>query len=163
MGRLGRGHGTGALRVPVPCALARYPGLEGLSADARFRPGSGRLDDKADYGVLTYEKSGFVTTANSLATDQFGTQLDPPAHWHPCFPAIDELPATLALRKLAVISIADQVSTNVNDQLSAADMRSWERRHGRIPAGSVVMVRSDWSKRWADPAQIQPADGRFPG
>ena len=31
------------------------------------------------------------------------------------------------------------------------------------PAGSVVMVRSDWSKRWPDAARIQPADGRFPG
>jgi hypothetical protein len=25
------------------------------------------------------------------------------------------------------------------------------------------MVRSDWYKRWPDPARFQPADGRFPG
>jgi len=87
-----------------------------------------------------------------VATDQFGTQLDPPAHWHQCFPAIDELPATLALRKLAVISIVDKVAVDPNYHLTAADVRAWERANGMIPPGSVVMVRSDWSKRWPDPA-----------
>jgi kynurenine formamidase len=102
------------------------------------------------------EKTGLETTAYTFATDQFGTQLDPPAHWHPCFAAIDELPPTLALRKLAVISIAEQVKTDVNHQLTAADVRAWERRHGPIPAGAVVMVRSDWHKRWPDAKRFQP-------
>ena len=31
----------------------------------------------------TYAQSGFEATAYRLATDQFGTQLDPPAHWAP--------------------------------------------------------------------------------
>ena len=45
----------------------------------------------------------------TIATDQFGTQLDPPAHWAPEYPAIDELPPTFAVRPLVVISIVDQV------------------------------------------------------
>ena len=98
----------------------------------------------------------------SFATDPFGTQLDPPAHWHPCFPAVDELPPTLALRKLAVISIADKVKADPNYHLSAADVQAWERRHGTVPSGSVVMVRSDWPKRWSDGERLQPADHKFP-
>lgn len=31
--------------------------------------------------VFTYEKHGFVAIAYELSTDQYGTQLDPPAHW----------------------------------------------------------------------------------
>ena len=49
--------------------------------------------------------------------------------------------------------------------MQVADIRAWERRHGRIPAGSVVMVRSDWSKKWtADPedAKALAADRNFP-
>ncbi|TMH55507.1 MAG: cyclase family protein, partial [Betaproteobacteria bacterium] len=129
----------------------------------KFQQGTGRLDEKSPYAPFTYEKTGLETTAYTFATDQFGTQLDPPAHWHQCFPAIDELPATLALRKLAVISIADKVKADANYHLTAADVRAWERTNGMIPAGSVVMVRSDWSKRWPDASRIQPADGRFPG
>ena len=50
-----------------------------------------------------------------------------------------------------------------NYHLTAEDVRAWERTHGTIPAGSVVMVRSDWSKRWPDQARMQPVDGKFPG
>lgn len=39
-----------------------------------------------------YENDGFEATHYNLSTDQLGTQLDPPAHWEPNYPAIDELP-----------------------------------------------------------------------
>jgi kynurenine formamidase len=139
------------------------PLWKGFPPTTKFEQGTGRMDDKSPYAPFTYDKSGLETTAYTLATDQFGTQLDPPAHWHPCFAAIDELPPTLALRKLVVISIADKVAADSNYHLSAADVLAWEKTHGRVPAGSVVMVRSDWYKRWSDPAQIQPADEKFPG
>jgi kynurenine formamidase len=99
-----------------------------------------------------YAKDGFEATRYTLSTDQFGTQLDPPAHWAPEYPAIDELPATYAVRPLVVISIVDQVAGNPGYHLQVADIEHWEAKHGRIPAGSVVMVRSDWSKEWPDPA-----------
>ena len=139
------------------------PLWKGFPSGTRFGRGSARLDDKAPYAPLTYEANGLETTAYTLVADQFGTQLDPPAHWHQCFPAIDELPPTLALRKLAVISIAEKVTADRNYHLTAADVREWEAAHGAIPEGSIVMVRSDWCKRWPDHAQFQPADGKFPG
>jgi kynurenine formamidase len=55
------------------------------------------------------------------------------------------------VRPLVVISIAPQVRHDPGYHLQVADALDWERRHGRIPAGAVVFVRSDWSKRWPDP------------
>jgi len=109
----------------------------------------------------TYAHDGFEATAYALATDQLGTQLDPPAHWDPSYPAIDELPPTYTLRPLVVISIVPQVAENPNYALQVADILAWEKHHGRIPAGSVVFVRSDWSKRWPDPGLAKLR--RFPG
>lgn len=100
----------------------------------------------------TYAADGFEATSYRLATDQLGTQLDPPAHWAPEYPAIDELPATFAVRPLAVISIVEQVARDPGYALQVADIEAWEARNARIPEGSVVMVRSDWSKDWPDPA-----------
>ena len=114
----------------------------------------------------TYAADGFEATAYELSTDQLGTQLDPPAHWAPEYPAIDELPATYAVRPLVVISIASKVARDPKYALSSADVHAFERRHGRIPPGSVVMVRSDWSRRWTDdPAKAKAlaADPNFPG
>jgi kynurenine formamidase len=139
------------------------PLWKGFPPTTKFTQGTARLDDKAPYAPLTYEKQGIETSAYSLAADQMGTQLDPPAHWHQCFPAIDELPPTLALRKLVVISVAEKVQRDSNYHLTADDIRNWERQNGAVPTGSVVMVRTDWSKRWPDKERMQPADGKFPG
>jgi kynurenine formamidase len=114
----------------------------------------------------TFAKDGFEATAYTIATDQFGTQLDPPAHWAPEYPAIDELPATYAVRPLVVISIVKQLKTKADYHLQVADITKWEKQHGRIPEGSVVMVRSDWSKKWttdAVKAKALAAETVFPG
>jgi kynurenine formamidase len=139
------------------------PLWKGFPPGTAFARGLGRLDDTSAHAPFTYEASGVETTAYTFVADQFGTQLDPPAHWHQCFPAIDELPATLAVRKLAVISVADKVQGDPTYHLTVADVREWEAAHGTIPRGSVVMVRSDWHTRWPDAARFQPADRRFPG
>jgi len=108
-----------------------------------------------------YGKDGFAATAYQLSTDQLGTQLDPPAHWNPEFPAIDELPPTFAVRPLVVISIVDQVARDPKYALEVQDILNWEQTHGKIPEGSVVFIRCDWSKKWPDPSLATNPD--FPG
>ena len=104
--------------------------------------------DPATNRPYTYEKDGFEATHYDLATDQLGTQLDPPAHWNPYFPAIDELPATYTIRPLVVIPIQDKAAKDPGYQMTVDDIHAWEQRNGRIPEGSVVFIRSDWSKEW---------------
>jgi kynurenine formamidase len=114
----------------------------------------------------TYAHDGFEATKYTIATDQFGTQLDPPAHWAPEMAGIDELPATYAVRPLVVISIVPQVKKDPKYALQVSDIQKWEKANGRIPEGSVVMVRSDWSKKWTDDpeaAKKLAADPVFPG
>ncbi|MBY0298151.1 MAG: cyclase family protein [Methylobacterium sp.] len=111
--------------------------------------------------VFTYEKHGFVATAYDLPTDQYGTQLDPPAHWNPRGATISDLPATYTLRPLAVIDISRAVARDEGYHLQVADIAAWEAKHGRIPEGAVVMVRSDWSKRWGETERFRQKP--FPG
>jgi kynurenine formamidase len=116
------------------------------------RPTFGPSVDPKSGEPYRWDKDGFEATRYVLPTDQLGTQLDPPAHWSPDYPAIDELPPTFAVRPLVVISIVDQVAKEPGYHLSVGDIRRWEAAHGRIPEGAVVFVRSDWSKAWPDPA-----------
>jgi kynurenine formamidase len=160
-------------KVQVPSASAGAPGLWSVYDDAlahakyidlthtltpsipvwkgfassRFGPALNPATGKA----YRYATDGFEATRYELGTDQFGTQLDPPAHWAPEYPSIDELPPTYAVRPLVVISIVDQVAKDPGYALQVSDVEAWEKVHGRVPAGSVVMVRSDWSKEWPDP------------
>ncbi len=117
-------------------------------ADSTFAPAKAGADIEgfaAKGEVYTYAKHGFEATEYNLKTDQLGTQLDPPAHWAPEYPAIDELPATYAIRPLVVISIVKQLETNPNYALQVADIEAWEKEHGRIPEGSVVFAQTG---RW---------------
>jgi kynurenine formamidase len=132
--------------------------------DATFAPAAAGTDveglaKKGD--VYTYDKHGFEATNYTLPTDQLGTQLDPPAHWAPEYPAIDELPATYTIRPLVVIPIQDKVSKDYGYALKVSDIEEFEAKHGRIPEGSVVFIRSDWSKEWPDPALAKKTP--FPG
>jgi len=108
-----------------------------------------------------YARSGFEATAYTLPTDQLGTQLDPPAHWAPEYPAIDELPPTYTLRPLVVIQMQNQTARDYGHQLQIADIAAFEQQYGTIPGGSVVFIRSDWSKAWPNPALTRQT--RFPG
>ena len=112
----------------------------------------GQSVDPATSKPYSYDSAGFEATRYDLATDQLGTQLDPPAHWAAEYPSIDEIPATYTLRPLVVISIVPQLATDAGYHLHIADIEAWETAHGTIPPGSVVFVRSDWSLRWPDPS-----------
>ena len=111
--------------------------------------------------AYSYELDGFEATHYDLPTDQLGTQLDAPAHWNPYYPSIDELPPTFAIRPLVVIPIQDKVAQDPNYSLRVSDIKDWERQHGKIPSGSVVFVRSDWSKDW--PNDNLASSSQFPG
>ena len=136
----------------------------GFKPDSRFDLAQVKPDEKSGYVPANYDTVGWTSYSVRLASENWGTHLDAPAHFHPCQTGSDEIPPTYALRKLAVISIVDKVKSSKGYQLTVDDIHAWEARHGEIPAGSVVMIRSDWSKLWdSDPKAFMAEDGQFPG
>lgn len=137
-----------------------WPGF-GDSTFAQAEAGQDLEGFAAKGDTFTYDKHGFEATAYVLLTDQLGTQLDPPAHWAPEYPGIDELPATYTLRPLVVIPMQEQVAKDFGYALQVSDIEAFEKEYGTIPEGSVVFVRSDWSKGWPD--KEFAAKAPFPG
>ena len=49
----------------------------------------------------------------------------------------------------------------------SAHVEEWEKRHGKIPAGAIVLLRTGWASRWPDVQRYrnQDAQGKmhFPG
>ena len=139
---------------------AVWPGF--ANAEFRAAVAGQKIEGYVEVGEeFTYAKHGFVATAYNLFTDQYGTQLDPPAHWDELGATISDIPATYALRPLVVINIADQVAKDEGYHLQVSDVEVWEEQYGQIPEGSVVMVRSDWHKNWSDTERF--AQKPFPG
>ena len=98
---------------------------------------------------------------------QWGTHVDPPAHFAKGLRTVDQIDTREMLLPLVVIDIHEQVADDPDYTVTMDDVRAWESRHGPIPAGAFVALRSDWSKRWPDPAAMQNRDAagvaHYPG
>lgn len=111
---------------------------------------------------FTYADHGFQATSYEITTDQLGTQLDPPAHWHEYGATISDLPPTFALRPLVVIDISGKVAEDPGYHATLDDVQGWEKQYGKVPQGSVVMFRSDWYKGWED-FKTDGLPAKYPG
>ena len=80
-----------------------------------------------------------------------GTHFDAPVHWitgkdlpdNCC----DTIPAGRFVGPACVIDVTNEVAKNHDFLLMPEHVTAWEAKHGRIPAGSWVLLRTDWSKR----------------
>jgi len=99
--------------------------------------------------IYTYEKDGFFAELFTHV-GQYGTHCDPPGHFHKGLRMIDEIPVEQMILPLVVIDCSQKVAANPDYQLVLGDVQAWEKKHGRIPAGSFVAMRSDWYKRFSD-------------
>jgi len=114
------------------------------------------MGDWASKGdVFNYEDHGFVATGYRFTTDQCGTQLDAPAHFYKFGATVDEYPATYCIRPLVVIDVHEQTEKEPAYHCNLADVKAWEDEHGAIPEGSVVMIRSDHSKKWENKEEFE--------
>ncbi len=140
--------------------------LWGAFAQPAFGPASAAspMEGFIDKGeAFSYDAHGFVAGAYTIATDQIGTQLDAPAHWNEYGATLSDLPATVAVRPLAVVDITPQVAKDPGYHATAADVLSWEKQHGRVPAGSAVFFRSGWGLKWDEYTASGEMPASFPG
>jgi len=85
---------------------------------------------------------------------QWGTHVDPPVHYVKGGRTLDNIPVSQMLLPLVVLDISARVAQNPDATPILADIAAWEQRFGRIPQGSFVALRTDWSKRWPDAARM---------
>jgi kynurenine formamidase len=51
-----------------------------------------------------------------------------------------------------VLDVREDAKDNPDYRLKAEDIYAWEHQHGRIPAGSIVLLATGWDVRWGNPA-----------
>lgn len=98
---------------------------------------------------------------------QFGTHIDFPGHFDINGKLSEQYGVKDLVFPLVVIDISEKVKQNVDYELTLEDIAEHEQKYGKIPEGSFVALRTDWSKRWPDADALSnlDADGNehFPG
>src|SRR3954464_263117 len=80
-----------------------------------------------------------------------GTHFDAPVHWisGKDLPdnACDTIPAKRFVGPACVVDVTAEVEANPDFLLTRDGLLAWEGRHGRIPPGAWVLLRTGWSRR----------------
>jgi kynurenine formamidase len=99
--------------------------------------------------------------------EHYGTHLDAPAHFAAGAWTVEQIPAERLVRPLAVIDVRKQCAGNADYEVSLADISAWEREHGAIPNGAVVLANTGWDAKWNSSKQFRNelSDGltHYPG
>src|SRR5262245_9119977 len=138
-------------------------------APARFPPGtlvdlSHTYDDKtvvwptSDFFRLEKLSAGmtdkgyYYAANNFFAPEHGGTHIDAPIHFAQGHRTVDQIPLTQLVADAVVVDVTAKSGSNRDYQISADDLTAWEREHGQLPAGGIVLFRTGFSRYWPDAA-----------
>lgn len=114
----------------------------------------------------TIERDGYFTRSFWML-EHYGTHLDAPAHFAPGKATVDQIPPERLFGPAVLIDARAESEKDADYVLRADGVAAWEREHGRIPAGSIVLLRTGWAARWRDAARYRNQDAsgamHFPG
>lgn len=116
--------------------------------------------------LTTFEEDGFYSQRWTFG-EHTATHLDAPGHFAPGQPLVDELDPDALLAPLVIVDIRRKARRDPDAVVTVADLRRYERRHGRIPRGALVCMNSGWSDKADDPDAFMGGDAfpdyHFPG
>ncbi len=114
----------------------------------------------------TVEKEGYFTRSFWML-EHYGTHMDAPAHFPPGKITLDKIAVETFFGPAVVIDVRSEAERDPDYQLTVKRVAEWETKHGKIAAGSIVVLRTGWALRWPDVARYrnQDANGKmhFPG
>jgi kynurenine formamidase len=116
--------------------------------------------------LFTVEKDGFRLNVMRIG-EHSGTHWGAPCHFNLGERCAEDMAARDFFHPVVVVDARRQSAANVDYALTVADLRTFERRHGRIPGNAIVVMWTGFQNRWDDPVAYANADEsgvlHFPG
>ncbi|WP_343665899.1 cyclase family protein [Paraburkholderia tropica] len=108
--------------------------------------------------ISQYDEQGPGWYWNNFSCGEHtGTHFDAPVHWisgkDHAQNSVDTIDVKNFVAPAVVVDASAEIAADPDWLLTVEFLEAWEARHGRIPAGAWVLLRSDWSKR-TDPAEF---------
>jgi kynurenine formamidase len=119
--------------------------------------------------ISRYDERGPAWYWNNFSMGEHtGTHFDAPIHWvsgkdlpHN---AVDTIPPEKFIAPACVVDCSKESDADADFVLTVPFVEAWEDQHGRISAGSWLLLRTDWSKRnTRDYANLREDGAHTPG
>jgi kynurenine formamidase len=139
--------GDGSIRV-VDLTSTLGPETPVIELPPMFAPSPGMTIET----ISRYDEKGPAWYWNTITLGEHtGTHFDAPIHWITgrdlSDNACDTIPARRFVGPASVIDVTTDAAADPDFLLAPERLEAWEREHGRIPAGSWVLLRTGWSRR----------------
>lgn len=96
-------------------------------------------------------EQGYYYAANNFSTSEHGgTHLDAPVHFAEGHRSVDQIPVDQLVGAAIVVDIAAACRDQPDYLATIADFTTWERSNGEIPVGTIVLIRTGYSRFWPD-------------
>jgi kynurenine formamidase len=104
--------------------------------------------EKEQEGVT--DKGYYYASNKFAAPEHGGTHLDAPRHFAAGANTTDQIPLEQLMGEAIVVDVTKQCEANRDYLISVADFANWEKQHGQIPKGAIVLLRTGFAKYWPD-------------
>jgi kynurenine formamidase len=95
--------------------------------------------------------AGYFYSAYTVCTPEHGgTHLDAPVHFSANGASTDEIPLENLVSPASVIDVTAAAEKDRNYRLRREDVLEFEERHGKIAPGTMLLLRTGWSRHWPD-------------
>ena len=98
----------------------------------------------------TTDKGFYYSAYRYSSAEHGGTHIDAPVHFAKGRNTVDEIPLAQLMGAAVVVDVTRQCRTNRDYLVTETDFRDWERRNGRIPAGTIVLLRTGFGDFYPD-------------
>ena len=118
-------------------------------------PGDTRWFEAKDNA--TVEKNGYFTRSFWML-EHYGTHMDAPIHFPPGKTPVDKISVEHLFGPAVVIDVRAEAAKDADYTLTAERVARWEKAHGPIPPGAIVLLRTGWASRWPDVKRYRNQD-----
>lgn len=95
---------------------------------------------------------GYFYSANSFCSSEHGgTHMDAPVHFAERGMAVHRIPLKKLIAPGVVIDVRKKAAKNSDYRLTADDVLEFEKKHGKIKPGTIVIMRTGWERHWPNP------------
>ena len=92
----------------------------------------------------------WYSSYNYSGSEHVGTHLDAPFHFAEGRWTTEQIPLEKTIGPAVVIDVRQKAEIERDYLLSVNDINFWEKRHGRLPKGVIVLMYTGWGKYWGD-------------
>ncbi|AKU97325.1 Kynurenine formamidase [Labilithrix luteola] len=106
--------------------------------------------------VLEKEADGVTAGGYYYASNKFsapehgGTHIDAPRHFAQNHSTVDQIPLDRLIGPAVVVDVTEACARDRDHNVNVADFEAWERTHGTIPNGTIVLIFTGFGRYWPD-------------